>query len=102
MPTPPCGWSSTTRTRSSASAPATVVSFQGDAGSDPTNSLQAGGRVYVASRNTNAVLVLDPKTLEPTQDSIGVGLNPFALVADDRSIWVTGLGDNTLTQIRYR
>ena len=58
--------------------------------------------MYVASRNTNAVLVLDPKTLEPTQDPIGVGLNPYALVADDRSIWVTGLGDNTLTQIRYR
>ncbi len=75
---------------------------QGPAGNDPTQSLQAGGRVYVASRNTNAVLVLDPTTLEPTQDPIGVGVNPYALVADEQSIWVTGLGDNTLTQLRYR
>jgi YVTN family beta-propeller protein len=76
--------------------------IQKNAGSDPAQSLHAGGRVYVTSRNTNAVLVLDPETLEPTQDAIGVGLNPYALVADARSIWVTGLGDNTLTQIRYR
>jgi streptogramin lyase len=75
---------------------------QGPAGNDPTHSLQAGGRVYIASRNTNAVLVLDPTTLEPTQDPIGVGVNPYALVADEKSIWVTGLGDNTLTEIRYR
>ena len=58
--------------------------------------------MYVSSRNTNTVLVLDPETLEPTQDPLGVGFNPYALVADDRSIWVTGLGDNTLTEIRYR
>ena len=75
---------------------------QRDAGSDPAFALPAGGRVYVASRNTNAVLALDPNTLKPTQDPIGVGLNPYALAADDQSIWVTGLGDNTLTQIRYR
>ena len=48
------------------------------------------------------MLVLDPTTLEPTQDPIGVGVNPYAMVADEQSIWVTGLGDNTLTQIRYR
>ncbi len=76
--------------------------IQGPAGSDPTYSLEAGGRVYVASRNTNEVLVLDPSTLKPTHDPIGVGLNPYALVADEQSIWVTGLGDNSLTQIRYR
>jgi YVTN family beta-propeller protein len=76
--------------------------LQQAAGSDPTQALEVGGRVYVASRNTNSVHVLDPETLTPTQDPIGVGVNPYALVADDRSIWVTGLGDNTLTEIRYR
>ena len=39
-------------------------SVQGHAGNDPTQALEAGGRVYVASRNTNAVLVLDPEHAE--------------------------------------
>ena len=33
---------------------------------------------------------------------IRVGLNPVSMVADDRSIWVSGSSDNTLTKIRYR
>ena len=75
---------------------------QGEAGNDPTHSLQAGMSVYVANRNTSKVLVLDPETLQPTGDPIGVGINPYALVSDEQSLWVTGLGDNTVTEIRYR
>ena len=33
---------------------------------------------------------------------IDVGLNPVAMVADGRSIWVTVLGDNAVTRIDYR
>jgi DNA-binding beta-propeller fold protein YncE len=76
--------------------------LQGAAGNDPTNALEAGASVYVVSRNTNAVLRLDPRTLQNAGEPIGVGLNPYALAADGQSIWVTGLGDNTLTEIRYR
>jgi hypothetical protein len=75
---------------------------QGTAGDDPTNAVEVGGRVYVVNRNTDTVLLLDPETLQPAGDPIGVGVNPYALVADDRSIWVTNLGDNTLSEIRYR
>ena len=34
-------------------------------------------------------------------EPIAVGFNPFAMAADERSVWVTGLGDNTLTRIDY-
>ena len=62
----------------------------------------AGGHLFVSSRNDNTVVVLDPKTLKPVGEPIEVGFNPYAMVADERSVWVTGLGDNTLTRIDYR
>ncbi len=72
------------------------------AGSGPAQVAVAGGRVFVASRNEQAVITLDPVELTPLGEPIRVGINPFALVADERSVWVTGLGDNTLTRIDYR
>jgi hypothetical protein len=33
---------------------------------------------------------------------VGVPLNPYALTADDQAVWVTGLGNNTVTRIAYR
>jgi YVTN family beta-propeller protein len=62
----------------------------------------AGGRLFVANRNDNTVLVFDPATLKRIGKPIEVGFNPYAMVADERSVWVTGLGDNTLTRIDYR
>ena len=41
-------------------------------------------------------------TLKAVGPPIEVGFNPYALAADERSVWVTGLGDNTLTRIDYR
>jgi YVTN family beta-propeller protein len=72
------------------------------AGHAPSQSVVARGRLFVANRNDNTVLVFDPETLKPIGEPVDVGLNPFAMVADDRSVWVTGLGDNTLTRIDYR
>ncbi len=61
----------------------------------------AGGHLFVSSRNDNTLVVLDPKTLKPAGEPIDVGFNPYALAADERSVWVTGLGDNTLTRIDF-
>jgi YVTN family beta-propeller protein len=72
------------------------------AGRSPAQTALAGGHLFVASRNDNTVVVLDPETLKPVGEPIEVGFNPYAIVADDRSVWVTGLGDNTLTRIDYR
>jgi DNA-binding beta-propeller fold protein YncE len=74
----------------------------GVAGRSPTQAVVAGGTVYVASRNDNTVVVLDPATLEPVAEPLKVRLNPQAMTADSRSVWVTGLGSNTLTRIDYR
>ncbi len=71
-------------------------------GHAPSQSVIAGGRLFVANRNDNTVLVFDPNTLKRIGEPIDVGFNPYAMVADDRSVWVTGLGDNTLTRIDYR
>jgi outer membrane protein assembly factor BamB len=72
------------------------------AGHSPAQSVLAGGHLFVSSRNDNTLVVLDPKTLKPAGEPIDVGFNPYALTADERSVWVTGLGDNTLTRIDYR
>jgi YVTN family beta-propeller protein len=75
---------------------------RGAAGQGPAQAVYAGGRVYVSSQDDNTMVVLDPKTLQPVQDAIPVGYNPGAMVADDRSLWVVGLGDDSLMRIDYR
>ena len=72
------------------------------AGHSPAQTVLAGGHLFVSSRNDNTVVVLDPETLKAVGEPIEVGYNPYALAADERSVWVTGLGDNTLTRIDYR
>jgi DNA-binding beta-propeller fold protein YncE len=72
------------------------------AGRAPAQAVVAGGRVFVASRNDHTVVTLDPTTLRLVGRPIDVGLNPYAMAADRRSVWVTGLADNTLTRIDYR
>jgi len=72
------------------------------AGHSPAQSVVAGGRLWIASRNDHSVVILDPKTLVPVAEPVHVGLNPYAITADDRSVWVTSLGENTLTRIDYR
>ena len=48
------------------------------------------------------MVVLDPKSLQPVEDPIPVGFNPGAMVADDRSLWVVGMSDDSLMRIDYR
>ena len=82
-----------------------VVARNGDvitaaAGRAPGQAVVAGDRVYVTSRNDHSVVVLDPDTLREAAAPIGVGLNPYAIAAAERDVWVTGLADDTLTRIR--
>ena len=72
------------------------------AGHGPAQLAIAGGRVFVSSRDDQAVSVLDSDELALVGEPIPVAINPYAIVADKRSVWVSGLGDNTLTRIDYR
>ena len=62
------------------------------AGHRPAQAIAVGRRLFVASRDDHRVIVYDPRTTEPVGDALPVGLNPFALATDGRSIWATGLG----------
>ena len=61
----------------------------------------AGGRVFVASRSDQSVIAFNPRTLKPVR-RIPVGVNPYALTAAGGSIWVTAVGDNSLSRIDLR
>ena len=77
--------------------------FTAGAGRNPTTALVTGGFLFVAARNDQSVQVLDPESLRPVQDPIPVGVNPIALAASaDGAVWVTSLGDNTVTRIELR
>ena len=77
--------------------------FTAGAGRNPTTALVAGGLLFVAARNDQSVQVLDTENLRPVQDPIPVGVNPIALAAsEDGAVWVTSLGDNTVTRIELR
>jgi hypothetical protein len=45
--------------------------------------------------------VLDPVTLQPVGRPLAVPLNPLAVAAGAGHVWVTGLGENTLTRIDH-
>jgi DNA-binding beta-propeller fold protein YncE len=77
-------------------------SVVGSAGRAPARALVAGGRVFVASRNDHTVVVLEPEALRPEGAPIKVGLNPSGMATDGRSVWVTGVADNSLTRIDPR
>jgi streptogramin lyase len=72
------------------------------AGRSPDTAVFADGRLYVTSNITHEILVLDPKVGKPVGNPIPVPPNPFAIVADDRWLWVTGVGEHTLSRIAYR
>jgi hypothetical protein len=69
------------------------------AGRRPQQIVAGRGRLFVASYADHTVLVLDPVTSRPVGASLAVEPNPFALVADGQSVWVTGAGENTVTRI---
>jgi streptogramin lyase len=71
-------------------------------GDQPAQSVVAGDRVYVASNTDHTLVVFDPRTVRQTGKPIPMENNPYALAADSRYVWVTGLGGDTLTRLAYR
>ena len=56
------------------------------------------GRLYVADRDEHRVLVFDLNRTKLLGE-IEVDQNPSAFASDGRSLWVTGLANNTVTRI---
>jgi len=71
------------------------------AGRRPEGIAVAGGRIFVASNTEHTVVVLDPETGRPVGDPVPVPSNPWAVAAGEGHVWVSGLGDSTLTRIDY-
>jgi DNA-binding beta-propeller fold protein YncE len=70
-------------------------------GHRPLRAVAAGGREFVTVNLDHTVKVIDPATGRTTGRAIGVPPNPYAIAADGRALWVTGLGEDTLTRIPY-
>jgi streptogramin lyase len=64
----------------------------------PVELAVTGGRVFVASVNDQALIVVDPRTMRPVQ-RLPMPLNPYAVTADARHVWVTSLGENAIARV---
>jgi DNA-binding beta-propeller fold protein YncE len=71
------------------------------AGRRPTGVAVAGGRVFVTSTTGHRVLVFDPDRVQRPRWSLPVPPNPSALAPGPGHLWVTGMGQNTITRIDY-
>ncbi len=71
-------------------------------GHRPTQAIMAGDRVFLGNTTDHTVDVLDPRTTLPTQPPLRVGFGPYAIAAGEGAVWVTGIGENTVTRIEYR
>ncbi len=72
------------------------------AGHRPVNAVVAGGHLFVTSNTDHTVLTINPRTALQEGAPFPVAHNPYAIAADARALWVTGLGESTLTRIAYR
>jgi predicted Ser/Thr protein kinase len=77
-------------------------SVTNEAGHSPQQLEVARGYVYVASHTDHRLLVLDARTLKRVGEPLPMPFNPYAVAADRRGVWVTGLGANTVTRLAYR
>lgn len=72
------------------------------AGKRPEDLTYAHGRVYVASRFDDTLVILDADTMKPVRKPLPLPLNPFAVTSDRRHVWVAGLGYDTVTRVDLR
>jgi streptogramin lyase len=78
------------------------VSVPTAVGHSPAHSVAVGGRVFVAITTDHVLRLVNPATARVVGAPVSVSLGPFAVTADDRDVWVTGLGENTVSRIAYR
>ena len=62
----------------------------------------AGGLVFVTGFADHTVGVIDPSTARSVGQPLPVGLNPFAIAGDSEHVWVTSLGNNSVTRLDLR
>jgi DNA-binding beta-propeller fold protein YncE len=67
-------------------------------GRHPEHLTYARGRVYVATRFDQALVVVDPDRLQIVR-RLPMPFSPFAVTSDRHHVWVTGLGENTVTRV---
>ena len=67
----------------------------------PAQIAVAGGRVFVASNTDHTVVVLTRRRSGASGKPLDVPLNPYGVVAGAGHVWVTGLGENTVTRLDY-
>jgi hypothetical protein len=69
------------------------------AGHQPAQLAFAGGRLLVANQTDHTVVSIDPRTVRPVGDPVRVGLGPYAMIFALGRVWVTGVGEDTLTRL---
>jgi DNA-binding beta-propeller fold protein YncE len=70
-------------------------------GKHPEQLAYTAGRLFVACLNDQSLVVFDPKSLRRIA-TLRMPLNPFAVTADSRHVWVASLGDDTVTRVDVR
>jgi streptogramin lyase len=76
--------------------------IENEAGHNPQQIAVAHGSVFVVSYADHRLVVLDPGSLRRKGGSVHLSYNPYAVAADERGMWVTGLGTDTVTRLAYR
>jgi YVTN family beta-propeller protein len=78
--------------------PKTYTAGTQTVGPFPMQIAVTGGRVFVACLNDQSLVVVDPRTMRRVK-RLPMPLNPFAVTADARHVWVTSLGENAVVRV---
>ena len=70
-----------------------------EAATRPARLAAACGLVFVAGYTDHAVATIDPSKGQRVGKPLPAGLNPFAVAADGPRVWVTSVGDNSVTRL---
>jgi hypothetical protein len=57
------------------------------------------GLVFVAATEDQRLEVLNARTLQPAHAPLRMPLNPWAVTADSRHVWVTSVGEDAVTRV---
>ena len=68
-------------------------------GHQPAGLAFVGGRLFVANESDHTVVAIDPATAHRIGDPVRVGLGPYALRYGFGHLWVTGIGEDTLSRL---
>ena len=92
-----CGPRCRPRTWSHASAAPPPI--YADAGRFPEQLTYTRGRLYVASRFDQTLVIIDPRKMKAVVKPLSMPFNPFGVTSDRRHVWVTSLGADAVTRV---